>query len=213
MKSQADKGRTERVFEAGDKVFLKLQPYLQSSVAFRANHKLAFKFYGPFEIEQKVGTVAYKLKLPANSLIHPVIHVSQLKKCVPSNRVEAAELPDEPPDFQEPEKILARRSRSLGSSTVREGLIRWTGMADTLATWENLQELRHRFPSAPAWGQAGSEEKGDVTDLPCTSTSPSSKARDQEINKHGTPEEREQLRRSKRERRRAARFSGPEWTA
>jgi hypothetical protein len=42
MKSQADKGRTERVFEAGDKVFLKLQPYLQSSVAFRANHKLAF---------------------------------------------------------------------------------------------------------------------------------------------------------------------------
>jgi hypothetical protein len=160
MKSQADKGRTERVFEAGDKVFLKLQPYLQSSVAFRANHKLAFKFYGPFEIEQKVGTVAYKLKLPANSLIHPVIHVSQLKKCVPSNRVEAAELPDEPPDFQEPEKILARRSRSLGSSTVREGLIRWTGMADTLATWENLQELRHRFPSAPAWGQAGSEERG-----------------------------------------------------
>jgi hypothetical protein len=51
-------------------------------------------------------SVAYKLKLPANSLIHPVIHVFQLKKCVPSNRVEAAELPDEPPDFQEPEKIL-----------------------------------------------------------------------------------------------------------
>jgi transposase InsO family protein len=42
MKRQADKGRSERVFDVGDLVFLKLQPYVQSSVASRAHQKLAF---------------------------------------------------------------------------------------------------------------------------------------------------------------------------
>lgn len=41
MKCQADKKRSERVFSVGDRIFLKLQPYLQSSVLRRANHKLA----------------------------------------------------------------------------------------------------------------------------------------------------------------------------
>jgi transposase InsO family protein len=45
MKVQADKKRTERSFQVGDSVFLKLQPYMQSSVAQRSNHKLSFKFF------------------------------------------------------------------------------------------------------------------------------------------------------------------------
>jgi hypothetical protein len=48
MKSQADKQRIERHFEVGDQVFLKIQPYVQSSLAPRANQKLAFRFFGPF---------------------------------------------------------------------------------------------------------------------------------------------------------------------
>jgi hypothetical protein len=32
MKRQADKGRSERVFQVGDAVYLKLQPYVQSSL-------------------------------------------------------------------------------------------------------------------------------------------------------------------------------------
>jgi len=43
MKRQADKARSERSFHVGDSVFLKLQPYVQSSLAPRANQKLAFK--------------------------------------------------------------------------------------------------------------------------------------------------------------------------
>jgi hypothetical protein len=126
-------------------------------------------------------------------MIHPVIHVSQLKKFVPSNRVESAELLDEPPDFQEPEKILARRCHALGSSVIREGLVRWAGMSDTLATWENLQELRQHFPSAPAWGQAGSEEEGDAMNPTPTSLRDARKKQELETWKSGTTAEREQL--------------------
>jgi hypothetical protein len=70
MKFQADKGKTERQFEVGDLVFLKLQPYIQSSLAPRANQKMAFKFFGPFKILQRIGQVAYKLDLPATSSVH-----------------------------------------------------------------------------------------------------------------------------------------------
>jgi ribosomal protein L21E len=87
QKHQADKHRTKRSFEVGDLVYLKLQPYMQSSLIRRANHKLAFKFFGLYLVIAKVGSVAYKLDLSASSHIHPVFHVSLLKKAlVPKNR-------------------------------------------------------------------------------------------------------------------------------
>jgi hypothetical protein len=57
-------------------VFLKLQPSVQSSLAPHANQKLSFKYFGPFEIFDRVGAVAYKLKLPNHCTIHLVFHVS-----------------------------------------------------------------------------------------------------------------------------------------
>lgn len=65
MKHQADKNRTKREFQVGDLVYLKLQPHVQSSVAFWSNHKLSYRLYGPFKITAHVGQVAYRLWLPA----------------------------------------------------------------------------------------------------------------------------------------------------
>jgi hypothetical protein len=76
MKKQANKNRSERKFKVGDMVFLKLQPYVQSSLAHRSNLKLSFKFFGPFKVLARVGYVAYKLELPSTAAIHPVFHVS-----------------------------------------------------------------------------------------------------------------------------------------
>jgi hypothetical protein len=72
MKRQADKQRTERVFQVGDQVYLKLQPFVQSLVATKSNQRLAFKFFGPYTVLQCVGPVAYKLQLPLHSTFHPI---------------------------------------------------------------------------------------------------------------------------------------------
>lgn len=99
MKSYADKGRSEREFQVGDNMYLKLQPYIQSSVAPRTNQKLSFKYYGPFPVIERVGAVAYKLQLPDDCRIHPVVHVSQLKRHVPSSvRIEddISQVPGDP---------------------------------------------------------------------------------------------------------------------
>jgi hypothetical protein len=82
MKQQADKNRSERQFVVGDLVFLKLQPYVQASVARRSCQKLAFRYFGPYKVMAKIGSVAYKLEMSASSAIHPIFHVSQLSPLV-----------------------------------------------------------------------------------------------------------------------------------
>ena len=85
MKQQADQHRSECTFQVGDMVFLRLQPYKQSSMKLKGHQKLAANFYGPYKVLHKIGSVAYKLELPPSSLIHPVFHVSCFKKVIHSN--------------------------------------------------------------------------------------------------------------------------------
>jgi hypothetical protein len=83
MKLQADKVRTDRFYQVGEQVLLKLQPYAQSSVVNRPYPKRAYRFFGPCKIMERVGAAAYKLDLPADSKIHNVFHLSQLKPFTP----------------------------------------------------------------------------------------------------------------------------------
>ena len=62
----------------GDHVFLKVMPK-RGVVSFSKLGKLSQRYIGPFEILEKVGTVAYRLVLPPSlSGVHEVFHVSML---------------------------------------------------------------------------------------------------------------------------------------
>lgn len=79
MKHYADKKRALVEFAIGDFVLVKLQPYRQSSVSLKKHQKLGMRYFRPFLIIAKIGTMAYKLQLPSTTKIHAVFHVLQLK--------------------------------------------------------------------------------------------------------------------------------------
>jgi hypothetical protein len=149
MKHQVDKHRTEREFNVGDWVYLKLQPYVQMSVAPRSNQKLSYKYFGPYLILQRVGQVAYKVQLPPGSKIHPVIHVSQLKATIPPTAVVSADeslhcISDVVPLV--PAAIVQTKLLQLGATAVPHMLVRWTGLPEARMTWENKNSFLARYP-------------------------------------------------------------------
>lgn len=168
MKLQVDKHRTDRQFQVGDSVLLKLQPYVQQSVVSRPYPKLAFKYYGPFEVLEKIGSAAYKLNLPNHSLIHPVFHVSQLKPFTPNYSPVFSALPtvvDLTTADMFPEKILDRRLVKKGNQAIPQILVKWSRLPTHASTWEDYYVVKERFPDALAWGQASSGAGGGVTPL------------------------------------------------
>ena len=76
MKTVVDKKRREVHYEVGYLVLLKLHPYCQKFLSRCWNEKLAPRYFGLYEVLQRVGEVAYKLKLPDSTMIDPVFHMS-----------------------------------------------------------------------------------------------------------------------------------------
>ena len=81
-KLYANRGRAERQFEVANLVFLRLQPYQQSSLKKKGDEKLKLHFYRPYRVIRRIGQVAYELELPQGSKIHNIFHVSCLKKAL-----------------------------------------------------------------------------------------------------------------------------------
>lgn len=167
MKKNADRHRTDREFAVGDMVFLKLQPFIQTSIAQRPYQKLAFRYYGPYPITARVGSVAYKLQLPDNAKIHPVVHVSQLKRALGVDTPVSTTLPPANHILQAehyPEAILADKTIKTGGADAQRVLVNWKALPASLATWEDPVLLRQRFPAFSAtWGQVVSQEGANVT--------------------------------------------------
>lgn len=166
MKKYADKHRSEKTFQVGESVLLRLQPYAQQSVVNRPFPKISYKFFGPYKVLERIGNVAYRLELPANSQIHNVFHVSQLKDYHPDFTPIFAELPKLPAldtvDV-EPESILDRRMMKKGNTPVVQVLIKWTNMPAEAATWEDWDVLKVKHPSILTWGQVSTSLGGSVT--------------------------------------------------
>lgn len=98
---------------------------------------LAARFYGPFEIVKKIGHVAYELRLPPSSKLHPVFHVSQLRRAIrliPASPTISEQLNTELELVVEPEQLLGERSGSDQTENL-EALIKWKKLPDYEATW------------------------------------------------------------------------------
>ena len=151
MKTQADQHRREVHFQVGGFVYLKLQPYRQSSVTFHGLLKLAPHFFGPYEILAKVGPVSYRLALPSGSQIHDIFHVSLLRKYLGPKLQATPTLPPisghstVPPA---PEIILDRRVIQKGKYRPKtEVLVKWIGAPTEDAMWENLWRFSKAYPN------------------------------------------------------------------
>lgn len=167
MKQHADKNRLERQFKEGDLVYLKLQPYIQSSVVARSNQKLSFRYYGPYKVLARVGPVAYRLELPSDARVHPVVHVSQLKQHVaPTVQVQSdlSDLTVDPNLVVSPVAFTDSRLVLRGASMINQVRVQWNAAEHPLMTWEEqeLNDLKRRFPKTPAWGQPDFRGGGNV---------------------------------------------------
>ena len=148
MEAKANLKRREVEFHVGDKVLVKLQPYRQLTLAKRLSNKLAKRYYGLYEVLERVGKVAYRLALPVTSKIHPVFHVSILKPYSGNGGQEVTGLPE---DFQEgqpvdqPLAICDSRFVLRNGRPEKQVLVQWVGGSPEDATWEWFTDFKTRM--------------------------------------------------------------------
>ena len=149
QKSYADVRRRTLEFEVGDHVFLKGMPKI-GVVRFDKHGKLSPRFIGPFEILERVGTVANRLALPPSmSGVHEVFHVSMLRRYTPdpAHIVDWGEIEvDTDRTFEEgPVCIMDSRDQILRRKTVRLVRVLWQHRGVEESTWEREDTMRATY--------------------------------------------------------------------
>ena len=141
QKTYADQRRREENFDVGAQVLLnsknlKLQHPSSSS-------KFLPKYVGPFPIVERVGPVAYRLKLPPHWKWHDVFHVSLLRAWHSNNAPPPPlpELIDDQLEY-EVEAILDHRPKKKGAK-ITAYKIKWHGYGTEFNTWEPARNLTH----------------------------------------------------------------------
>lgn len=129
-------------------VFLKLLPYRQKTITNRLCLKLAAKYFGAYKVLERIGKVAYKLDLHAETKVHPVFHVSLLKNHI-GNAAVQTQLPLMDVDgtiMKEPIAILDRRMTKKKGRVIMEVMIQWRNSFPEDAMWETFQDIQDKFP-------------------------------------------------------------------
>ena len=137
-------------FFPGDLVFLKVSS-MKGVMRFGKKGKLAPRYIGPFEIKSRVGEVAYRLVLPPElSWIHPVFHVSMLKKYISDPSLvlqpQTVELTE---DLTYKEYLLAimdRQIRQLRTKEIPMVKVLWSNHTIEDCMWETETAMRDSYP-------------------------------------------------------------------
>ncbi|GJW01524.1 hypothetical protein Tco_1556775 [Tanacetum coccineum] len=128
---------------------LKVSPW-NGVIRFGKKGKLAPRYVGPFEILERIGLVAYRLRLPEELIaVHDTFHVSNLKKCLAdaSLHVPLDEIMvDNTLRFvEEPVKILNREVKSLKRSKIALVKVRWNSKRGSEFTWEREDYMKSKY--------------------------------------------------------------------
>ncbi|CAN6712631.1 unnamed protein product [Malus baccata var. baccata] len=150
QKSLADRHTTDRVYDVGDWVFLKLSPW-RGVVQFGKRGKLSPRYIGPYVITERVGEVAYQLELPPElSKVHNVFHVSKLRHYIsdPSHVIppQPLEINQDLTYDEEPVTILDWKDKVLRNKTVSLVKVLWRNHSVEEATWETEDRMGEMYP-------------------------------------------------------------------
>ncbi|GKD04275.1 hypothetical protein Tco_1179249, partial [Tanacetum coccineum] len=150
QKSYTYKKRKPLEFSVGDHVLLKVSPW-KGVVRFRKKGKLSPRFVRPFAITERIGPVAYRLRLHEElNGIHDTFHVSNLKKCLadPTLQIPLEEIQvDAKLNFmEEPVKILEWEIKKLKRSRIPNVKVRWNSKRGPEFTWEHEDQMKLKYP-------------------------------------------------------------------
>jgi hypothetical protein len=162
MKMAHYKGHCHVEFAPGDLVWLLLNQRATASVRDNARTKLALKFFGPYEVIERIGPVAYKLRLPAKARIHNVFHVAFLKKFEGSAPQNTLPLPHIVRGRAVPTPRKVARAHTTKDSW--ELLVQWHGRSAADATWEPLQDFKDDYPEFQFKDELFRQTGGSVVD-------------------------------------------------
>nr|GEU77506.1 hypothetical protein [Tanacetum cinerariifolium] len=117
----------------------------------RGKGKLAPRFVGPFEITERIGLVAYRLRLPEElNGIHDTFYVLNLKKCLaePTLQIPLDEIQiDAKLNFvKEPVEILEREFKKLKRSRILIVKVRWNSKRGPEFTRECKDRMKLKYP-------------------------------------------------------------------
>ncbi|XP_073119686.1 uncharacterized protein [Henckelia pumila] len=141
-------------FKIGEKAYVKLSP-MKGVVRFIKAGKMNPQYVGPFEILEKVGTLAYRLALPPSmSRIHDVFHVSQLRKYISdSNHVLEVEpllidgnLTEKLKYEKVPIRIVDTMDQVLRRRIIPYVKVQWSNHTEREATWELKEKIHKKYP-------------------------------------------------------------------
>lgn len=135
-------------------MFVKLQPYRQTSM-HQGGLKLQAKYFGPFQVIDTGGPVAYRLRLP--SLLRPIRALVQAASFLSGTLIT--------PDLF-PQVILDRRRVKRHNAAAAQLLIQWQGLTLKEATWEFADKIRRRFPAFALEDKAVQGANGDANSNP-----------------------------------------------
>jgi hypothetical protein len=101
-------------------------------------------------ITRRIGKLAYELELPQELIeVHPVFHVSQLQKCVKSEKkvsIEGLDLQDTLEYLEFPFRILDTTEKSTRNNMTRLCKVQWSNHTEHEATWEKESIMRETYP-------------------------------------------------------------------